>query len=306
MSLSGRVAAVVVNHDGGEDILGCLASLRERAPGITLVVVDNASSDGSAEAVLDAFEEVVLVRNATNVGFGPAANQGVAACSEPFVFVVNPDAEVGEEAVARLVETLESHPRAAAVGALVLNPDGSVQPSKRAFPPLWAAALHGLVGLIWADNPGTRRYLLSDVDTSAPTPVDWVSGSAVALRREAFEAVDGFDPDYFFFVEDVDLCKRLRDAGWEIWFEPRAPVVHAWGGSWTKRPLRFLWMHHRNLFRYVTKHRRGAWVLLYPAVLAGLGLRFTLLALRWLVARRSVPAHRGSAGRRPPNGKEAR
>jgi N-acetylglucosaminyl-diphospho-decaprenol L-rhamnosyltransferase len=116
------------------------------------------------------------------------------------------------------------------------------------------------------------------------------------VRREAFDAVGGFDERFFFFVEDVDLCKRFTDAGWEVWFTPGAEVTHQWGGSWTKRPLRFIWMHQRNLFRYVVKHHRGAWVLAYPVIALGLLARFVLLALRYVITRRSVPEHRNLPG----------
>jgi N-acetylglucosaminyl-diphospho-decaprenol L-rhamnosyltransferase len=114
----------------------------------------------------------------------------------------------------------------------------------------------------------------------------------MAIRRSAFDAVGGFDEAFFFFVEDVDLCRRLADAGWEVWFEPRAVVEHAWGTSWTQRPLRFMWIHQQSLYRYATKHRRGAWAFAYPLIRAGLVVRFVLLAIRWLFTRRSVPKHR--------------
>ena len=283
-----RIAVVILNLNGGEAVLDALRSVE----GCERVVVDNASTDGSPASIAATFPDVTLVRNDRNLGFAVAANQGVRACDASVIVLLNNDATAAPGAVERLASTLDETPSAAAVGALIRNPDGSIQPSKRAFPTLWQSMLHGLVGLVTSNNPGTRAYLMLDAPTDRPCRVGWVSASAVAYRRDAFDAVGGFDEDYFFFVEDVDLCRRLTDAGWEVWFEPRAEVTHAWGGSWTKRPLRFLWLHQRNLFRYVTKHRRGAWVLAYPFVAAGLGLRFVLLAVRWLVVRRSVPSHR--------------
>ncbi len=232
----------------------------------------------------------------TNTGFAAAANQAVQATSADVVVLLNPDTEVRAGAIGALDEALRSHARAGIVAPLVLNPDGSVQPTKRAFPSIWQSALHGLVGLIWPGNPGTRSYTLADASFGEPKTVGWVAATAVALRREAFDAIGGFDERFFFFVEDVDLCKRMWDSGWEVWFEPKAVLVHEWGGSWTQRPLKFLWIHHVNLFRYVLKHRRGVWVLAYPFIAAGLLVRFMLLALRWLITRRSVPRHRTSGG----------
>jgi N-acetylglucosaminyl-diphospho-decaprenol L-rhamnosyltransferase len=116
--------------------------------------------------------------------------------------------------------------------------------------------------------------------------------------------VGGFDESFFFFVEDVDLCRRLWDAGWEVWFEPRAEVVHDWGGSWTRRPLGYLWLHHRNLLRYAAKHERGWGRLAYPAIALGLGARFAVLALRWALWGRALPRHRRlAAPRGAPDGR---
>jgi N-acetylglucosaminyl-diphospho-decaprenol L-rhamnosyltransferase len=258
--------------------------------------VDNASSDGSAERVAASFPNARVIRNERNVGFATAVNQGVRATDTPYVFFVNQDATLKAGALGALEMTLDAHPRAAAAGALVRNPDGSVQPTKRSFPSLRQSVWHGIVGIFRPNNPGTRSYLLEDDDFTSDRTVDWVAGPAMAVRRSAFDAVGGFDEAFFFFVEDVDLCKRFWDAGWEVWFVPGAEVTHGWGGSWTKRPLRFIWMHQRNLFRYVTKHYRGTWVLAYPFIAAGLVVRFMLLALRWAITKRSVPAHRTSGG----------
>ncbi len=290
-----RTSVVVINHDGGEEILACLRGLVAEAPA-SIVVVDNASTDGSDRCVERDVPGVRLLRNERNVGFAAAVNQGVGATSTPYVFVVNQDASVSAGALAALERALDAHPRAAAAGALVLNPDGTVQPTKRSFPSLGQAFLHGIVGIFRPSNRGTRAYLQSEDDFTSERTVDWVAGPAMALRRDAFDAVGGFDEAFFFFVEDVDLCKRFWDAGFEVWFVPGAEVTHLWGGSWTKRPLRFIWMHQRNLFRYVTKHYRGAWILAYPFIAAGLVVRFMLLALRWLITKRSVPEHRSVGG----------
>jgi N-acetylglucosaminyl-diphospho-decaprenol L-rhamnosyltransferase len=288
-----ELAVVVVNYNAGDAIVDCLRALSQERPS-EILVVDNASTDGSADRIAAEHPDVRLIRNRTNVGYGPAANQGIRETEAECVVLLNADAVARPGAVRALKAALDEHPRAGAVGALVLNPDGSVQPTKRAFPTLWQSLLHGLLGLVWPSNPGTRAYTLADDPFDRARTVDWVAGPAVALRRRAVDHVGGFDEAFFFFVEDVDLCRRLWDAGWEVWFEPRAVVSHAWGTSWTQQPLRFLWMHQRNLFRYATKHRRGAWVLAYPFIAVGLVLRFVLLAIRWLFTRRSVPSHRSA------------
>jgi N-acetylglucosaminyl-diphospho-decaprenol L-rhamnosyltransferase len=291
---------VVVNYNGGREVVDCVEALLRSTVPVDVVVVDNASSDGSDVDIARRFGSVTVLRAGRNLGFAGGANLGARRATTPWIVFVTTDALVAPDAVEIMVRSLESHPGAGAVGPLVRNPDGSVQPSKRAFPTLWQSALHGVLGLVWPGNPGTRAYTLADAPLDAACVVGWVSGATMAVRREAFEAVGGFDEAFFFFVEDVDLCKRLTDAGWQIWFEPAAEVVHAWGGTWTRRPVRFLWMHQRNLLRYATKHHTGAWTLAYPVIAAGLLLRFILLLIRWLVVGKSVPAHTGTAGDRGP------
>jgi N-acetylglucosaminyl-diphospho-decaprenol L-rhamnosyltransferase len=289
------IAVVVIDRNSGAEILDCVESVRAQHPPEVLaeiVVIDNASTDGSDRALVERFADLRLIRNAANVGFAAAANQGVRATTARYVLLLNPDATLCPGALDALARALDEQPAAAVVGALVRNPDGSIQPTRRRFPSIWQSMLHGIVGIFRPDNPGTRAYTLSDADLPTLTPIDWVAGTAMALRREDFEAIGGFDESYFFFVEDVDLCKRVWEAGRQVWFQPAAEVIHAWGGSWTQRPLRFIWLHQWNLFRYVRKHYRGGWVLLYPFIAAGLLVRFMLLALRWVITRRSIPSHR--------------
>lgn len=295
-----RVTAVIVNYNSAPDIFECLDSLRASEHPVELVVVDNASSDGSPEQ-LAALDDVHLIRSARNVGFGGGVNLGVRT-AEPdgAILLVNPDATLAPDAVANLVATLEAHPRAAAVGPLVLNPDGTVQPSKRRFPTWTQAALHSTVGVFWPGNPGTRAYVCADAPEDRPSPVGWLSASILLLRADAFRDVGMFDQQFFFYVEDLDLCRRFADAGWELWFEPRAEAVHVWGGS-TRKPTKQLWQHHTNLFRYVRKHTTGWRRVKLPVVAAGLAARFVLLLARMKLLGQRLPAHSGSprARRRP-------
>jgi N-acetylglucosaminyl-diphospho-decaprenol L-rhamnosyltransferase len=125
---------------------------------------------------------------------------------------------------------------------------------------------HGLLGLVWRTNPFTRRYRQLDADPRSPRDVDWVSGAAVWLRRDAISAIGGWDDGYFMYVEDVDLCWRLRRAGWRIAYEPRGEVTHVQGVSASQHPYRMLAEHHRSLYRFATKRWRGLRrLLLFPA-----------------------------------------
>ncbi len=285
-----RVTAVVVDYDSAPDLYDCLDALRAQDHPVDLVVVDNGSTDGSPD-VVRAMDDVTLIEAGTNLGFGAAVNLAVETLEpEGALLLVNPDAFLAPDAVARMVETLTGHEGCAAVGPMVRNPDGSIQPSKRSFPTWSQAAAHATVGVFWPDNPATRAYVCADVPDDEPTAVGWLSASVLLLRVEVFRAVGMFDPRFFFYVEDLDLCRRLADARHDMLYEPRAVATHAWGGS-TRNPVRQLWQHHSNLFRYWRKYQRGWRVVTYPAVIVGLALRFALLWLRIRLLGKRLPAH---------------
>jgi N-acetylglucosaminyl-diphospho-decaprenol L-rhamnosyltransferase len=275
-------SVVVVNYNSGEYLERCLDSIQTAAGTATvdIVVVDNASTDRSPDAARSR-PAVRSIRNEANRGFAAAANQGIAATSAQYVLLLNPDAEITGGMLAALVKVAEEQPRIGAIGALVRNPDGTLQPSARKVPTLGEALGHAFVGPFAPDNRWSRAYTMADWDRDSERPVQWVSGSAMLLRRAAFDAVGGFDEGYFMYVEDVDLCTRLRRAGWEVLFSPELEVVHETGVSSRARFRRLAFEHSRSIYRYFSKHRaRGAAVLLKPLVRLGLWLRAVLVSRR--------------------------
>ncbi|MDP1805012.1 MAG: glycosyltransferase family 2 protein, partial [Acidimicrobiales bacterium] len=215
-----------------------------------------------------------IVQTGANLGFGSAANRGVAVTTGDHVLILNPDTVVEPGTLKALSEALDRDPGLAAVGPRLENVDGSLYPSVRRFPDLTVAFGHAFLGLVWARNPATRRYRMLDWDHDQPAAgVDWVSGACVLVRRTAFEMVGGFDEAYFMYVEDVDLCWRLGQAGWRIGYEPGARVVHALGGSSRLVPYRMIAEHHRSLLRFVSKSSAGARRAIIPVVAAGLAVR---------------------------------
>ena len=179
-----------------------------------MVVVDNGSVDGSEQVVRAAGAE--WLPTGANLGYGRAANRGAApapARAADYLLVCNPDLELGPGAVDALVSALAADPTLGVVGPGLWNDDGSLYPSARTFPDMVDAVGHGLLGLVAPGNRFTRRYRLLDWDHSRPAQVDWVSGACFLVRREAWDAVGGFDPAYFMYMEDVDLCWRLHRAG---------------------------------------------------------------------------------------------
>src|ERR671918_1134696 len=272
------LAIVVVNHNTGDYLARCIASIASSAGelGTEIVVVDNASSDGSAERASPA--GVRLIRNPDNRGFARAANQGIAATEAPMILLLNPDAEVVGGSLEALVKVARERPQAGAVGALVRNPDGSIQPSARRVPRLGEALGHAFLGPIWGGNRWTRSYTMAGWDRSSEREVEWVSGSAMLLRREALDEVGTFDEGYFMYVEDVDLCTRLRRAGWQVLFSPEVEVVHEIGVSARGQSRRMAFAHSASIYRYFEKHRAGgAGAFLKPLVRPALWPRAELV-----------------------------
>lgn len=273
------VSAVIVNHDAGEALLSCVASLR-RAGVKEVIVVDNASGDGSLARLAASDAEAVLVPSGSNLGYGRGMNLGVARAHGEVLLICNPDLVVEDGALAAMLAALETHADVAVVGPKLLGADGVRYPSARRFPSLVDAAGHAVFGLVRPDNAFTRRYQLADGDLDHESDVDWVSGACVAIRREAFSSISGFDPGYFMYVEDLDLCWRLHRAGWRVLYSPSAVVTHVGGMSSRRHPYRMLAAHHRSTLRFFSRSSTGSERALLPVVAMGLGLR---LVAAWLL-----------------------
>ena len=271
---TGRTDVVVVTYESERWIDGCLASLVDQ-PGVgKIVVVDNASTDATGSMVAQhAGRGVQWLALGVNPGFGSAANRGVASTLSAAVLILNPDLIVGPGAVQILRSRLLTDAHLAIVGPAVTDLAGVPYPSARSFPNLVDAAGHAFAGLFWRDNPWSGRYL-------QPKRIDWVSGTAMLVRRDAFESVGGFDESYFMYVEDVDLCWRLTRAGWSVDVEDAAVVRHGVGGSSGRAPYRMIAAHHRSLWRFARRSATSTQRLALPIVAVGLAIRAGLVALQ--------------------------
>jgi GT2 family glycosyltransferase len=265
--------------------LAALRSIETHAPALlpTTVVIDNASFDGTVEAVREAFPAVRVVEHRRNLGFAAAVNRGIEELSTAdVVCLLNPDAELLDDGIFAAARYLEQHPEVGVLGGRILNPDGSIQPSARAFPSHKNALFnrHSLLTRLFPRNRWSRQYLMSDWDHDDTRPVDWVSGAFMLIHRRALEAVGPFDPAYFFSIEDVDFCRRVHNAGLEVHYFPGAAVRHRVGGSSRRAVYRAMAGHHRGMWRYYRKHLRGN-PLLHALTAAGIALRFLLHAVSY-------------------------
>jgi len=255
-----RWAAVVVSFESGSLLLDCVRSLlADGSAGVPeLVVVDNGSADGSVAALLAAIPDVTVVDPGRNLGYAGAANRGIAATTAPVVAVSNADLVVAPGTAAAMLARLDAEPDLAAVGPALFNPDGSQYPSARAHASTVDAVGHAVLGRLFPRNRFTRRYRQLDAQWDRPRDVDWVSGAIMFLRRSALDSIGGWDERYFMYMEDFDLCWRLRRLGWRVAYEPGGRVTHVQGASTKKRPYRMIVEHHRSAYRFLARRWRGA------------------------------------------------
>lgn len=261
-------AAVVVNFESGSLLVDCVRSLfADDSAGVPeVVVVDNGSADGSVAALRAEFPDVAVVDPGRNLGYSAAANRGIAATTAPVVAVSNADLAVEPGTAAAMLARLDAEPDLAAVGPALFNPDGSQYPSARAHASNLDAVGHAVLGRLFPRNRFTRRYRQLDVDWDRPRDVDWVSGALMFLRRSALDSVGGWDERYFMYMEDFDLCWRLRRLGWRVAYEPSGRVTHVQGASTKRRPYRMIVEHHRSAYRFAASRWRGPQrLLLLPA-----------------------------------------
>jgi N-acetylglucosaminyl-diphospho-decaprenol L-rhamnosyltransferase len=252
------LSTVIVSYRSGKPLIDCIASLEMDAAGFDheIVVVDNDPSDGTLERIAQRFPKVRGIANAENVGFSRAVNQGIAATTGVYVMILNPDCFIERGSLAPLIGYLRAHPRTGVVGPRMIGRDGKLQYSARSFPDhlTFLFNRYSLLTRLFPGNPYSRRYLLSDWDHASVRPVDWLSGACLMVRRAAIDEVGPMDEAYFMFNEDVDWCRRMKQAGWEVVYVPEAMVHHDIGASRRKVAPKVIVERHRGMIHYFHKY----------------------------------------------------
>jgi GT2 family glycosyltransferase len=281
------VSVVIVNYQSYGELRACLESL-QRAPDTPhVVVVDHESNAAAAAAVRTDFPDVRLLPVAGNDGFAAGVNRGARESRASFLILLNPDCIVEPSTCATLVDWMRAHPAVGAAGPRIHNADGTVQATARRFPDFTTAIAGRSSWLtrVLPKNPLSERNLPGRDAAAEPFPVDWVSGACLITRREAFDAIGGFDEGFFLYWEDADFCRRLWAAGWQTVYLPSAAITHLGGCSSRHSADSSLDAFHRSAFRLYWKHASTPARLLAPLVYAALRLR---LAIMKRVIRRRV------------------
>ena len=251
------VTALVVNRNSKDDLLQCLKTFFASADvPVEAVVVDNDSSDGSAAAVTDEFPNVTVLVQAKNLGYGRAANIGLERCQGRFVLLLSPDVRLERECVGRLADFLLTRPDAGAVGPRLLLPNGKLDPDGRRAFPIPSTLFYQTVGLskLFPKSPRFGRHNMGHLPDSDVHEMDAGTGACLMLRRSTLDRVGFFDPRYFMFGEDLDLCYRLKLGGWKVFYLPSAIAHHLVKAASPERERQISYERHRAMWTYHFKH----------------------------------------------------
>jgi len=289
------LSIIIVSWNVREHLERCLGSIYAGPiEGITLEtwVVDNASRDGSIEMVREIFPQVKVIPNQVNLGFTRANNQAIGESQGRYILLLNPDAQVMAGALEAMVAHMETHPRLAALGPRLLNPDGSVQSSRRRFPTLATGFLESTPLQQWFPHSRTmRRYYLEDRSDDEEQRVDWVTGACIMLRRQALEEVGLLDENFFMYSEELDWCYRAKAVGWEVGYLPNAQVIHYGGRSSAQEvPARHIHFQQSKLTFFRKHHGRWQAELLRSFLMGSYALQLVAECVKWLL--RHKPALR--------------
>jgi GT2 family glycosyltransferase len=278
------VSILIVSADSGPSLRECVTRALAADAVDEVVVADNGSRDGVPQALALAHEQderLRVVYNHANLGFGRAVNVAARAARGDALLVLNPDCLLDADTLPRLLEVLRAHPDAGVVGAVVCDDAGGPDPASRRRDPLLRRSLNALTGRA-RHEAGDPRF--EGVDVPGPMPeqtveVENVSGALMLLRRTAFDRLGGFDPGYFLHCEDLDLCRRARDAGYKVLLAGDVRVRHGKGGSSAHRPVFVSWHKHRGMWRWFRKFDPAARRPLLPLLVwGGIWLHFLATA----------------------------
>jgi GT2 family glycosyltransferase len=256
-----RISVIIVSWNAKAFLLHCLASIQSQqlSSAVEVIVVDNASSDGSPEAVKAQFPEVTLICNQQNYGFAKANNMGIMASQGDYLFLINSDVIVGPDCFARMLEYMNQQPEIGVLGPKIVGSNGRVQRSCMRYPSLWNATARALaLDSLLPRSTVLGSHLLTFWAHDETCSVDVINGCFWLIRRTAIEKVGLLDEQFFIYGEDIDWCRRFTEFGWKVVFFPEADAVHYGGASSSNAPVRFYLEMQRANYQYWLKHHSRA------------------------------------------------
>ncbi len=252
------VSVVIVTYNCQAFIGRCINSLLVSRAHLDLeiIVVDNASDDTTAELLRTYFPNIKVIQNKINLGFTKANNQGIKEAKGRFIFILNPDTELFGGSLEEMIIFLDRNSTCGILGPKLLDKDGKIQLSCRAFPS-YSAAFFNRYSLLTRMFPRSKyadRYLKTNWPHDTIQEVDWVSGAAMVIRKECLEEIGSFDEGFFIYCEDTDICKRARDKGWKVFYYPGLYFTHFVGGTLKRTSFLAILWHHQSIWHYYKKH----------------------------------------------------
>jgi len=252
------VSVIIVSWNAKRFLLECIESvLRQSSDSLSLevIVVDNASLDGSPEAVRDRHPSVTVIANEANLGFAKANNIGMQASGGEYLFLINSDVVVADNCFGKCIDYMEKHPEIGLLGPKIRGPDGQVQRSCMSYPSLWNALTRALaLDSLFPRSRLFGSHLLTFWNHDDTRPVEVINGCFWVVRRPALEHVGMLDERFFIYGEDIDWCRRFNESGWKVVFFTGAEAVHYGGSSSANAPVRFDVEMQRANYQYWTKH----------------------------------------------------
>lgn len=253
------LSIVIVNYNSEKHLRDCLLSIEKFPPSkgdYEIIVSDNGSCDNSLELLVREFPYVKVISNDENLGFSKAANKAIRISKGKYILLLNTDTELTQGTFDLMIDLLENDPRIGVAGPMLLNRDGSIQPSVRPLPTrthLMLGRRSLLTNLAYFRRKSARLRLIAEDIVEA----DLVSGGAMFIRRDAINEIGLLDERFFLYMEDVDLCRRMKEAGWKVVYNPHAKIIHHWEGTSSKQRRRAFLKHHISIYKYFQKYEPG-------------------------------------------------
>jgi len=258
-----KLSVVILSYNTRKTTLECLKNLYQHAPTLCqleVIVVDNGSRDGSSDAIEEKFPQTKLICNLENRGFAAACNQALNKSEGDFILLLNSDTQLIDQSIDYALDYMVKNNDIGVVGGKMIGLDGETQPSCHRFP-CYSNLFFSKSSFLTRSGLFKNKFSKFRKIPDKISDVDALSGGFLFLRKEMLNEIGFLDERFFFYIEDIDLCKRARDNNWRVVFMPEVRVRHVWGKSTGKCKSKAYWWHHQSIYRYFAKHHRKYWPL---------------------------------------------